>query len=209
MVVSGAGSEGREWDYGDWNAEVAKVLRSECPQLQVEHYTQLGGGCQAVIVGDDDTCAGVTDDCVVSYTIGVKQLWSDDDDDDHEDEDVIFACLEPANAAAVAIAMLIRHKKSFDSDYIGNLCVLDDWTTEDWNAAKCMYLALFAWHNGSSHAYYIQNLMQAAIREDAPCTVIYHGGGELGWQTLEDISAASTATTLLNRLGRLYTSIGG
>jgi len=57
--------------YVAWNAEVSRIVASRHPLAKVTHETELGGGCNAVVVEcGSDKVVVITEDALGIYTRG-------------------------------------------------------------------------------------------------------------------------------------------
>lgn len=184
------------YDYVGWNAKVNEVLKDTCPELQVEYYTELGGGCQAVIVGTPNMCVGITDDCLCVYPVGTKELWSEDLD--YEPIYVDHSEHTSVSAAACAVALLLHFSVNLDAEYLAELALGEEWGEQAWEDAIAYYPCIWTWHKNSSDSYYIKSLLRKAFASEAPITAVYFDG-EI-WHVLED----AVDVTAKNMLGRMY-----
>lgn len=61
------------YGYKGWHAEVARIVASRHPSATVSHETELGGGCNAVVVEcGDASVVVITDDALGVYT---REQW--------------------------------------------------------------------------------------------------------------------------------------
>jgi hypothetical protein len=191
-----------EYDYEQWNAEVHSILKNVCPGLHTEYFTQLGGGCQANVVGKDAEafCVVITDDCIGSYPVTAKD-WDnceEDSDDDYPLQD--YACVDavvtPLNACCIALTLLFA--PLVDMEVVRALSAKEVWDDAEMQLAAMAYPGILVWHAGSSFPYYILSRIRQAIKDDAPPTAIYHDGRQ--WHTFENVAAKTTGKLMLSRL---------